>query len=241
MAKVTLTIDGVEAIVEEGTTVMAAAAGVGIKVPGLCQYEGLSTHGACRLCMVQLNGTPKPKPACATPVVEGMDVHTATPRLQAQRKALLEMLFAEGQHVCAVCVASGTCELQALAADVGVDHVSFDPPAVRLGLDQSHPYLGYDPSRCVLCTRCVRTCAEVEGAFTWGLAGRGREVHLVTDLGTPWGESTTCTGCGKCITVCPTGALFPRGTSVAERQPRRQLVPTLTARRALEAARKEPS
>jgi len=241
MAKVTLTIDGVETTVEEGTTVMAAAASIGITIPGLCQYEGLSTHGACRLCMVQLNGTPKPKPACATPVAEGMDVHTTTPRIQAHRKVMLEMLFAEGQHVCAVCVASGHCELQTLGADVGVDHYAFDPPDTRLGIDQSHPYLGYDPSRCVLCTRCVRTCAEVEGAFTWGLAGRGREVHLITDLGTPWGESTTCTGCGKCITVCPTGALFPRGTSVAERIPKRALVPNLTARRALEASRKETS
>ncbi|TVR86182.1 MAG: 4Fe-4S dicluster domain-containing protein [Trueperaceae bacterium] len=241
MAKVTISIDGVEVKAEQGTTVMAAAASVGVKIPGLCQYDGLSTHGACRLCMVQLNGTPKPKPACATPITEGMEVHTTTPRLQEHRKVLLEMLFAEGQHVCAVCVASGACELQTLAADVGVDHVSFNPPATRQTLDLSHPYLGYDPTRCILCTRCVRACGEVEGAFTWGLAGRGREVHLITDLGTPWGESTTCTGCGKCISVCPTGAMFSRGTSVAERRPRRDLVPTLTARRDLEAARKEPS
>lgn len=241
MAKVTLTIDGHETTVEQGTTVMAAAKAVGVKVPGLCQYEGLSTPGACRLCMVEVDGTPRPKPACATPVSEGMDVHTATPRLQQHRKVLLEMLFGEGQHVCAVCVASGHCELQALAADVGVDHVSFNPPPTRLQLDLSHPYLGYDPTRCILCTRCVRACGEVEGAHTWGVAGRGREAHLVTDLGTPWGESTTCTGCGKCITVCPVGALFPRGTSVAERVPKRELVPTLTARRELEAARKEAS
>ena len=237
MAGVNLRIDGAEVEAVAGESVMQAATRVGVKVPGLCQLDGVSIVGACRLCMVELAGTPRPRPACATPVAEAMDVQTDTPRLREHRKVLLEMLFAEGQHVCAVCVASGSCELQTLAAEVGVDHVNFTPPDARMSMDLSHSRFGYDPSRCILCTRCVRACGEVEGAFTWGVAGRGREAHLVADLGVPWGEAESCTSCGKCVSVCPTGAMFAKGTSVAERRVDRELVSTLTERRQRESSR----
>ena len=230
-AKVNLTIDGIDVQAEVGESLMTAAARVGVRIPGLCQLDGLSTVGACRLCMVDIAGTPRPRPACATPVEDAMEVRTVTPRLAAHRRVLLELIFAEGQHVCSVCVASGACELQALAADYGVAEAAFKPPAVRTGVDLSHPSFGYDAARCILCTRCVRACAEVEGAVTWAVAGRGREAHLVADLGDPWGESVTCTSCGKCVSACPTGALFPRGMSVGERRVDRDLVPQLTARR----------
>jgi bidirectional [NiFe] hydrogenase diaphorase subunit len=237
MAGVHLKIDGHDVEAPAGESLMHAAARAGVRVPGLCQFDGISTVGACRLCMVDVGGSPRPRPACATPVAEAMDVTTDSPRLREHRRIMLEMLFNEGQHICAVCVANGACELQDLAAELGVEHVSFSPPSVRLELDLSHPRFGYDPSRCVLCTRCVRTCAEVEGAFTWGVAGRGREMHLVADLGGPWGESTTCTSCGKCVSVCPVGALFPKGTSVAERRVPRALITTLTTRRQRESER----
>jgi bidirectional [NiFe] hydrogenase diaphorase subunit len=231
MAGINLRIDGRDVEATPGESLMQAAARVGVRVPGLCQFSGVTTVGACRLCMVDVAGTPRPRPACATLATEAMDVTTDSPRLREHRRVLLEMLFAEGQHVCAVCVANGACELQDLAAEVGVEHVAFSPPAHRLEMDLSHARFGYDPSRCVLCTRCVRTCAEVEGAWTWGVAGRGRGTHLVIDLDVPWGESTTCTSCGKCVSVCPTGALFEKGTSVAERRVPRDLVPALLARR----------
>jgi bidirectional [NiFe] hydrogenase diaphorase subunit len=237
MAGVNLRIDGHDVEAAPGESLMHAAARVGVRVPGLCQFDGISVVGACRLCMVEVSGTPRPRPACATPVVEAMDVQTDTPRLREHRRVLLEMLFAEGQHICAACVANGRCELQTLAAEVGVDHVNFSPPAHRLTMDLTHPRFGYDPSRCVLCTRCVRACGEVEGAFTWGVAGRGRDTHLVADLGAPWGESVSCTSCGKCVSVCPVGALFEKGTAVGERRVPRALVSTLTARRQREASR----
>jgi bidirectional [NiFe] hydrogenase diaphorase subunit len=241
MADVTLKIDGVEIEAPAGEMLMQAAQRAGVTVPGLCQLTGVSIVGACRLCMVEVSGSPRPRPACATPVADAMDVRTDTQRLREHRKVLLEMLFAEGQHICAACVASGDCELQTLAAEVGVDHVHFTPPANRTVMDLSHPRFGYDPSRCVMCTRCVRTCAEIEGAYTWGVAGRGREVYLVADLGNPWGESQSCTSCGKCVSACPTGALFAKGTSVGERSVSRDLVATLSERRAREAARKGTS
>ncbi len=237
MAGVTLMIDGVEVEAPAGESIMQAARRAGINVPGLCQLDGVSVVGACRLCMVEVAGTPRPRPACATTVADAMDVHTDTKELREHRRVLLQMLFAEGQHICAVCVANGACELQTLAAEVGVDHVHFTPPAARLSMDLSHERFGYDPSRCVLCTRCVRACAEVEGAYTWGVAGRGREAHLVADLGQPWGEATSCTSCGKCVSVCPVGALFEKGTSVGERRVERALVSSLTARRQRESAR----
>lgn len=230
-ATVHLTIDGLDVQAEAGESVMTAAARVGVRVPGLCQLDGLSTVGACRLCMVEIAGTPRPRPACATPVADAMEVRTDTPRLRAQRRVLLELAFAEGQHVCSVCVASGACELQALAAEYGVAEAAFKPAPARLGVDLSHRQFGYDASRCILCTRCVRACAEVEGAVTWGVAGRGRDAHLVADLGDPWAEATSCTSCGKCVSVCPTGALFARGTSVGERRVDRERVPALVARR----------
>lgn len=226
-----MTIDGVDVQAEVGESVMHAAARAGIRVPGLCQLDGLSVHGSCRLCMVEIVGSPRPRPACATVAVEAMEIRTTSTRLRAHRRVLLEMLFAEGQHVCSVCVASGGCELQDLAAEYGVDHAAFKPPTIRTALDLTHPRFGYDPNRCVLCTRCVRTCAEVEGAVTWGMAGRGREAHLVADLGEPWGEAETCTSCGKCVSACPTGALFEKGTSVGERRVERSLVPDLIDRR----------
>jgi bidirectional [NiFe] hydrogenase diaphorase subunit len=128
-------------------------------------------------------------------------------------------------------VANRHCELQDLAVELGVTH--FDLPAVnpRLGVDASHRLFAIDHNRCVLCTRCVRVCDEIEGAHTWDVMGRGLAAQVVTDLGAPWGESTTCTSCGKCVQVCPTGALFEKGRAIAEgAKERRPFLPYLKAR-----------
>jgi bidirectional [NiFe] hydrogenase diaphorase subunit len=136
--------------------------------------------------------------------------------LVEHRRMLTQMLFLERNHICAICVANNHCELQDMAEELTVDH--FDLPAINpdVGIDASHPLFAIDHNRCIMCTRCVRVCAEIEGAHTWGVMGAGLTERVVTDMGTPWGESPTCTSCGKCVQVCPTGALFEKGRAIAE-------------------------
>ena len=182
----------------------------------MCHVGGLSDIGACRLCLVEIEGQRKLQAACLTQIEEGMVVRTNTERLHAHRKLIVELLFAERNHVCAVCVMNGNCELQDLAAELGIDHVRLRYQFPKLSVDTSHERFGVDHNRCVLCTRCLRICDEVEGAHTWDLSGRGAKSLVITDLGTPWGRSDTCTNCGKCVQVCPTGALFEKGKAVSE-------------------------
>ncbi|MBN2506113.1 MAG: bidirectional hydrogenase complex protein HoxU [Verrucomicrobia bacterium] len=218
MAAKTLTIDGQMISAEENQTVLQAARDHDIPIPTLCHLEGVADVGACRLCLVEIAGTPKLLPACVTRVAEGMVVTTNSERLRNYRRMILELLFAERNHPCAVCVSNGHCELQALAMNHGMDHVRFEYRHPRLELDLSHRLFGMDHNRCILCSRCVRVCWTIEGAGTKSVAGRGAASRIVTDLNQPWGESTTCTACGKCVQSCPTGALFYKGATVGEMQ-----------------------
>jgi len=223
----TLVIDGREVGARAGETLLAVARENGIEIPTLCELGGLSPVGACRLCLAEVEGSAKLLPACTTAVWEGMVVRTRSERLDRYRRGVLELLFAERNHVCAVCVASGHCELQSLAQRLGMDHVRFPYLHPSLTVDASHERFALDHNRCVLCTRCVRVCDEIEGAHTWDVAGRGAGAWIVSDLATPWGESSTCTSCGKCVQVCPTGALFTKGKAVGEMEKRTAFLPYL--------------
>lgn len=213
----TLRIDGRDLAVPEGTTLLQAAREAGIPIPTLCHLEGLSPVAACRLCLVEIEGSDKLLPACITPAAEGMVVHTATPRLQDIRRTVVELLFTEGNHVCAICVANGHCELQDLAVTTGMDHSRLPYRFPDRTVDLSHPLYGLDHNRCVLCTRCVRVCDEVEGAHVWDVGWRGEHCRIIAGLEEPWGAVDACTDCGKCVQVCPTGALFHKGDTTAEK------------------------
>lgn len=205
----TLFIDGKNVSSRAGQTILNVARENGIEIPTLCHLEGISDVGACRLCMVEIKGSSKLFPACVTSIYEGMEVTTNSDRLQKHRRMILEMLFAERNHVCSVCVSNGHCELQALAQSEGLTHVRLPYRNPSLAVDASHERFTVDHNRCILCTRCVRVCAEVEGAHVWDVMGRGIDSAVITDLHDDWGNST-CTRCGKCVQVCPTGALFDK-------------------------------
>ena len=212
---ITLTIDGQTVTGHSSDTILSTARNHGIAIPSLCFFEGLSPAGSCRLCVVEIEGSNKLSPACTTPIEQGMRITTQSSRLSHYRKAIIELLFSERNHVCAVCVANGHCELQNLAQVLGVDHVPYHTMSPHYSLDASHERFVLDPNRCILCTRCVRVCAEIEGAHTWDVKNRGILSQIIADFDLPWGQSTTCTGCGKCVRVCPTGALFSKETSRA--------------------------
>jgi bidirectional [NiFe] hydrogenase diaphorase subunit len=211
MGVCTLRIDGTDIAVATGTTVLAAARQAGLRIPTLCQHDGISAVGACRLCVVEIEGHDRPMAACVTQATEGLQIRTNSPRLQEIRRTVVEMLFTEGNHMCAVCIANGDCELQDLAVAVGMDHSRLPYRFPQRGVDLSHPRFGLDHNRCVLCTRCVRVCDEVEGAHVWDVGWRGEHCRIIAGLDQPWGEVASCTHCGKCVQVCPTGALFPQG------------------------------
>lgn len=212
----TVTIDGRDLPAHSGDSILQVARRAGIEIPTLCYVEGLSVWGGCRLCVVEVTGDHRLQPACGTAVVDELEVRTDSERLRAYRRDIVELLFAEGNHICSVCVANGNCELQNLAVELDIDHVDAAYHFPARTVDATHARYVFDPDRCVLCTRCVRTCAEVEGAHVWSVASRGNQAHLVTEMGQPWGDALSCTSCGKCVAVCPTGALHDRGTAVGE-------------------------
>lgn len=228
---VTLKINDQDVSGREDETILELAHENNIFIPTLCHLEGLTDIGACRLCLVEVKGMSKLVPACAVRPQEGMEVYTESERLKKYRRMVVELLFVEGNHICSVCVANGHCELQNLAVKLGIDHVSLPYRHPHREVDASHARFAFDSNRCVLCTRCVRVCGEVEGAHTWDVRGRGIQACVITDLNQPWGDAESCTSCGKCVQVCPTGALFVQGNAVGEMTKHQGFLTTLAQMR----------
>ncbi|MCV9936359.1 formate dehydrogenase subunit alpha [Boseaceae bacterium BT-24-1] len=218
---VTLTIDGESVTVPAGTSVMAAAMSLGTKIPKLCATDSLEPFGSCRLCLVEIEGRRGTPASCTTPAEDGMIVRTQSENLSGLRKGVMELYISDHPLDCLTCSANGDCELQDMAGSVGLREVRYGydgenhvKPASTDGYanenwlpqDTSNPYFTYDPSKCIVCNRCVRACAEVQGTFALTITGRGFESRVAagpTDF-----LGSECVSCGACVQACPTATLM---------------------------------
>ena len=203
---ITIEVNGKPMTVREGDTLLTALRSQGVTVPALCHMDGFTPTGACRLCVVEVEGQRGLTPSCAATVAEGMKVQTHSPRVLTARKTVVELLLAGHPDDCLYCSRSGRCELQGLAQQLGVADRRFAGGRNRFPLDISSPSLVRDPDKCILCGRCVRVCEEVQGVGAIDFIGRG----CTTQVGTAFRRglnTSTCVNCGQCIVVCPTGAL----------------------------------
>ncbi|MCB1443436.1 MAG: formate dehydrogenase subunit alpha [Methyloceanibacter sp.] len=206
---VTLTIDGAEVTVPEGTSIMRAAMELGTQIPKLCATDMLDSYGSCRLCLVEIEGRNGTPASCTTPVGEGMVVKTQTSRLKQLRKGVMELYISEHPLDCLTCSANGDCELQDMAGAVGLRDVRYGYEGARHpnpGLDVSNPYFTYEPSKCIVCSRCVRACEEVQGTFALTIANRGFSSVVSPSMEENFIDSE-CVSCGACVQACPTATL----------------------------------
>ena len=206
---VTLTVDGQPVTVPEGTSIMRAAMELGTKIPKLCATDMLDAFGSCRLCLVEIEGRAGTPASCTTPVANGITVRTQTERLKRLRKGVMELYISEHPLDCLTCSANGDCELQDMAGAVGLREVRYGYDGAKHpnpGLDESNPYFTYEPSKCIVCSRCVRACEDVQGTFALTIAGRGFDSVVSPGMQEPF-FSSECVSCGACVQACPTATL----------------------------------
>jgi formate dehydrogenase major subunit len=209
--EIRLTIDGKKCTGTAGQTILEIATANQVYIPTLCYLKNLSAWGGCRMCIVEIVGSPKIAPACATPAVDGATVIVNSDRLYQLRRATLELLFSERNHICPFCAMNkGDCELQQMGYRLEMESIRFPYLYPALETDSSGKFFALDHNRCILCTRCVRTCDEVEGVHTLDVCARGEHNRIVADLASTLGDSETCTLCGACVAACPTGALYDK-------------------------------
>ena len=207
---VRLTIDGIAVDAPEGTSVLRAALAAGIGIPKLCATDSLEPFGSCRVCLVEIQGRKGTPASCTTPVEAGMVVRTQTETLARVRKGVLELYISDHPLDCLTCAANGDCELQDVAGEVGLRDVRYGlAGANHLGhsKDESNPYFAFDPSKCIVCSRCVRACEEVQGTFALTVAGRGFDSAISASAGNAFIDSE-CVSCGACVQACPTATLI---------------------------------
>ncbi|QSA97171.1 formate dehydrogenase subunit alpha [Methylococcus sp. EFPC2] len=210
--KVTLQIDGFDVTVPEGTSVMRAASSIGIEIPKLCATDSLEPFGSCRLCVVQVQGGRGYPASCTTPVYEGMKVETQNDKLAQIRRGVMELYISDHPLDCLTCSANGNCELQDMAGAVGLREVRYGYEGknhLKSEKDHSNPYFSFDPSKCIVCSRCVRACEQTQGTFALTLDGRGFESKVSPGQLEPFMESE-CVSCGACVQACPTATLMEK-------------------------------
>lgn len=208
MKEIKFTIDGREVTGKSNQTILEVALENGIDIPYLCYHPRLSKSGACRVCLVRINGKML-RASCSEIPTDGIDVVTEDEGLIAHRKWILQLILSEGDHNCLYCDSNGACELQALVQRYNVEPPSYGESLKR---ERTVDYVSSEvfkrnENRCILCGRCVRACREVQVSNVWGFTERGFDTHLAVDNDKPWGDSKNCVKCGTCVQVCPTGAL----------------------------------
>ena len=203
---ITIQANGRAIEAKPGEMLLDALRRAGISVPTLCHMDGLFPSGACRMCVVEVDGRPGLVPSCACPVAEGMVVKTHSARALRARKTIIELLLANHPDDCLYCVRCNDCELQHLAAELGVRERRYTGTRRRQKEDISSPSIVRDQDKCILCGKCVRVCEEVQGVAAIDFAGRGSHAHIATAFEQGLNISS-CIYCGQCIMVCPTGAL----------------------------------
>jgi formate dehydrogenase major subunit len=218
---VTLTIDGFDVTVPEGTSIMRAAAEAGIQVPKLCATDSVDAFGSCRLCLVEIEGRNGTPASCTTPVAPGLKVHTQTGKLKQIRRGVMELYISDHPLDCLTCSANGDCELQDMAGAVGLRDVRYEAVETHFRVkntsgeanpnyiprDDSNPYFSYDPQKCIVCSRCVRACEEVQGTFALTIEGRGFDSRVSFGAKTDTAITSDCVSCGACVAACPTATL----------------------------------
>ncbi len=208
MHKISVIINGKEANVIEGSTIMEACELIGIKIPSLCYHPKLEICGNCRVCVVEVEGWKTLLPACSTPITPNMVIKTHSEKVLESRKIIVELLLAAHNCDCLVCDMAGNCELQDLAYELGLDKRSrrFENISIPVEeIDSSSPVLQYDPSKCIMCSRCVRACRDIQGKGIIAVLYRGAGIKIGTGI-REW-DASACDGCGECVQLCPTGAI----------------------------------
>ena len=209
---VSLTIDGYPVTVPKGTSLLRAAADAGVSIPKLCATDSLEPFGSCRLCLVEIDGRKGYPSSCTTPAENGMVVRTQTTKLQALRRGVMELYISDHPLDCLTCSANGDCELQDMAGVTGLREVRYGVGAAAgahhcdAKKDESNPYFTYDPAKCIVCSRCVRACEEIQGTFALTIAGRGFASRVSPGQSQPF-MGSECVSCGACVQACPTATL----------------------------------
>ena len=221
-----LNIDGIDISVPEGTSIMRAASEAGVSVPKLCATDSLDPFGSCRLCLVEIEGKRGYPASCTTPVEKGLKVHTQTPKLADIRKGVMELYISDHPLDCLTCATNGDCELQDMAGAVGLRDVRYGYDGenhLQSEKDESNPYFTFDPSKCIVCSRCVRACEEVQGTYALTIDGRGFESKV--SAGNKDFMDSECVSCGACVQACPTATLVEKSI-IDHGQPERSVKTT---------------
>ncbi len=215
MGNAALTINGAPVSGREGQTILEVARGNGIDIPTLCYLENLPPVGACRLCVVEVEGSRTLVGSCHTPIAEGMVIHTHSPKVLQTRRILVELMLASHPDNCLVCDEANRCELRKIAADLDIGLPRFRIKKHYYPIEDENPYIIRDMSKCILCRRCVAACQSIKGEKMFSIAYRGFDSKVVYGLDLPVGSEEACRDCDTCISLCPTGALS-KPTKVGE-------------------------